>query len=128
SKSNVLPFELFDGDRNTLTWPSSSDQRIWRLFGMSLQTRNRPTLDQAGPSIQSAPVQSRVMAVFGWTYASKDGSTEMMSGSLKYVVGGASGPKMRGGFVMVVGGAMGPCGVCPKARVPTVSAAAAPLP
>ena len=42
-----------------------------------------PTFDHAGPSIQSAPVQSRVMAVFGWTYASNDGSMEMMSGSLK---------------------------------------------
>ena len=38
-KSNVLPLLLFDGCRKTLTRSSSSLQRSWRLFGMSLQTR-----------------------------------------------------------------------------------------
>ena len=49
-KSNVLPLLLFDGMRKVLTWPSSSSQRICRLFGMSLHSRYRPTPFHAGPS------------------------------------------------------------------------------
>ncbi len=35
-RSRVLPFEKFDGLRNTLTAPVSSSQRMMRSFGMSL--------------------------------------------------------------------------------------------
>src|SRR5688572_16388424 len=38
-RSRVLPFELFEGSRKTLTRPVSSCQRIMRLLGMSLHTR-----------------------------------------------------------------------------------------
>jgi hypothetical protein len=37
--SRVLPLELLDGWRKTLTRPVSSCQRIMRLLGMSLHTR-----------------------------------------------------------------------------------------
>src|SRR3989454_1639735 len=58
-KSNVLPLLLFDGERNTVTRPSSSIQRSWRLFGMSLQTRYLPSALHAGPSDHNAPVHKR---------------------------------------------------------------------
>jgi hypothetical protein len=36
TRSIVLPFAFIDGARNTLRWLSSSDRRMMRLFGMSL--------------------------------------------------------------------------------------------
>ena len=48
--------ELLEGVRNTLTRPSSSDHRIWRLLGMSLHKRYRPCELQAGPSAHNTPV------------------------------------------------------------------------
>src|SRR5207245_9856338 len=117
SKSNVLPLLLFDGVRNTLTCSSSSSHRSCRLLGMSLQSKYRPWPHQAGPSAHSAPVHRRLIAELGWMYALNSASTAMMSGSVKYVVGGAFGPKSRGGTVTVLGGLWGPCGVCaPAAR------------
>src|SRR5258708_21189911 len=77
---------------------------------MSLQSRYRPWLFQAGPSAQSAPVQSRLIDAFGWTRALNAGSIVRTSGSLKYVVGAASGPKSRGGFEMTVGADTGGVG------------------
>ncbi len=82
-QSKLLPFELLLGARNVETCPSSSSQRNWRLFGMSLQIRNRPTAFQAGPSAQSAPVQRRRIALLGTMEASKAGSTASTSGSVK---------------------------------------------
>jgi len=38
-----LPFVLLDGLRNTLTAPVSSSHFMTRLFGMSLQSRKRPS-------------------------------------------------------------------------------------
>src|SRR5258708_26090050 len=67
SKSNVLPFELFDGFLNTVTRSSSSIQRSCRLLGMSLQTRYRPCPLHAGPSAHSAPVHNRLIDVFAST-------------------------------------------------------------
>src|SRR5439155_9661127 len=50
-----------------------------------------------------------------------------MSGSVKYVVGGAFGPKSRGGIVTVLGGPGGFCGGCaPAARGHPDATAAAP--
>src|SRR6476659_8125481 len=40
-RSRVLPLALFDGLRNTLTRPVSSSQRMIRLLGMSLHSRQR---------------------------------------------------------------------------------------
>src|SRR5215212_2652613 len=127
--SNVLPLLLFDGLRNTLTRPSSSSHRNWRLLGMSLQTRYLPWLLQAGPSVHSAPVHSRLIDVFAWMSESNAGSTLRMSGSAKYVVGGASGPKSRGGLEITVGAERGvpcraPCALV--LLVVTIAAAAAP--
>src|SRR5262245_46253983 len=76
---------------------------------MSLQTRYRPSPLHAGPSAHSAPVHSRLIAEFACTRLPNAGSTLSTSGSVKYVVGGALGPKSLGGFVTVLGG---PCGVC----------------
>src|SRR5687767_7078194 len=42
-RSRVLPLELFDGLRNSLTAPVSSSHFMIRLFGMSLHKRNRPS-------------------------------------------------------------------------------------
>src|SRR5215469_3761158 len=55
-RSRVLPFELFDGLRNTLTVPVSSSHLRIRLFGMSLHNRKRPSPNQTGPSAQRQPV------------------------------------------------------------------------
>ena len=38
SRSMVLPLEFIDGWRKTLTWPSSSQYRMMRLLGMSLNS------------------------------------------------------------------------------------------
>src|SRR5438552_17684340 len=90
---------------------------------MSLQTRYRPSPDHAGPSHHNPPVHSRVIAEFAWMYLPNSGSTVTMSGSVKYVVGGALGLKSRGGIVTVLGG----CGVCaPAARGHPDATAAAP--
>jgi hypothetical protein len=78
------------------------------LFGMSLQTRKRPTPFHAGPSDQSAPVHKRWIGALGWRSASNAGSTVRTSGSVKYVVGAPPGPKSRGGCVIVLGGPAGP--------------------
>src|SRR5688572_33421095 len=49
------------------------------------------------------------------------------SGSVKYVVGGASGPKSRGGFDITVGGEAGVgCCPCATAALVVTRAAAAP--
>ena len=40
-RSQVLPLALFEGLRNTLTRPVSSSQRMMRLLGMSLHSRQR---------------------------------------------------------------------------------------
>src|ERR1041384_8370332 len=51
-----------------------------------------------------------------------------MSGSVKYVVGGALGPKSRGGLVTVLGGATGPLGgACAMAMRGTLAAATTPM-
>src|SRR5436190_17495453 len=42
-RSRVWPLELLDGLRNTPTPPVSSSHRMMRLFGMSLQSRYRPS-------------------------------------------------------------------------------------
>src|SRR5207237_6745511 len=97
---------------------------------MSLQSRNRPWLFHAGPSAQSAPVQRRLIDVFGCTSALNAGSIVSTSGSLKYVVGGASGPKSRGGLEITVGATAGaPWRTCAATdRVATSAApAAAPI-
>ena len=60
-------------------------------------------MHHAGPSAHNAPVQRRLIGVFGCTSALNAGSIVSTSGSLKYVVGGASGPKSRGGLEMTVG-------------------------
>src|SRR5258708_5334213 len=91
---------------------------------MSLQSRYRPWLFQAGPSAQSAPVQSRLIDAFGWTSALNAGSIVRTSGSLKYVVGAAPGPKSRGGFETTVGADAG--GICRDCAVIDARATAAP--
>src|SRR5580704_9952193 len=55
-RSRVLPFELFDGLRNTLTAPVSSSHLRMRLLGMSLHNRKRPSPNHTGPSLQRQPV------------------------------------------------------------------------
>src|SRR4029450_8911526 len=57
-RSRVLPVELFDGLRNTLTAPVSSSQRMIRLLGMSLHSRYRPSPNQTGPSDHRQPSAS----------------------------------------------------------------------
>src|SRR2546425_7197189 len=42
-RSRVLPLAKFDGLRNTLATPVSSSHLMMRLFGMSLQSRYRPS-------------------------------------------------------------------------------------
>ena len=121
----MLPLLLLDGWRNTVTRPSSSSQRSWRLFGMSLQTRYRPWLDQAGPSAHRAPVHKRWIGALGWRSPLNTGSTVRTSGSVKYVVGAPPGPKSRGGAVTVLGGATGPLDG-PWARVVPGAAATTP--
>src|SRR5438045_2239222 len=51
-RSRVLPLALLEGLRNTLTAPVSSSQRIMRLFGMSLHSRQRASPIHTGPSFQ----------------------------------------------------------------------------
>ena len=58
-RSRVLPLALFDGLRNTLTAPVSSSQRMMRLLGMSLHSRQRASPNHTGPSPQRMPVASR---------------------------------------------------------------------
>jgi hypothetical protein len=47
---------LLDGWRYTLVRPVTSSQRKMRLFGISLQSRQRASPNQTGPSLQRAPV------------------------------------------------------------------------
>src|SRR5437016_2452318 len=54
-RSRVLPLALFDGLRKTLTAPVSSSHFIIRLFGMSLQIRQRISPNHTGPSPQRVP-------------------------------------------------------------------------
>ena len=89
---------LFDGDRNTETCPFSSSQRSWRLFGMSLHTRNRPWLHHAGPSDHMAPVQRRWMAVLLTRSGIERRVVVMMSGS-GYPTGGAPGSVIPHGLM-----------------------------
>src|SRR6476660_373982 len=64
-RSRVLPFALFDGERNTLTSHVASSHFIRRLLGMSLKSRYRPSPNQTGPSHQRIPVASRsTLALF----------------------------------------------------------------
>src|SRR6185437_6197865 len=55
-RSRVLPLELFDGLRNTLTAPVSSSHLRMRSLGMSLHNRKRPSPNHTGPSLQRHPV------------------------------------------------------------------------
>src|ERR1700704_6365736 len=54
-RSRVLPLALFEGLRNTLTAPVSSSHFMILLFGMSLQSRYRPSPIHTGPSHQRIP-------------------------------------------------------------------------
>src|SRR5437870_8693440 len=70
--SRVCPFEYPDSVWYALTWPSSSDQRSVRWFGMSLQIRQPQSPIQTGPSHQSArslpmPCQMRCSVALPWT-------------------------------------------------------------
>src|SRR5262245_58964163 len=58
-RSRVLPLAKLDGLRKTLVRPVSSSQRMIRLFGMSLHSRERPSPNHTGPSLQRNPVASR---------------------------------------------------------------------
>src|SRR5205814_1763773 len=58
-RSRVLPLELLDGLRKTLTVPVSSSQRSIRSLGMSLHTKVRASPSHTGPSAQRQPVKSR---------------------------------------------------------------------
>src|SRR4051794_29711028 len=80
-RSRALPFELFDGLRNTLTFAVSSSHFRMRLFGMSLQSRYRPSPNQTGPSAQRHP--SAIFSTFASVtlYLLKLGSTDFTSGS-----------------------------------------------
>src|SRR5437868_13289008 len=110
-KSQILPLLLPDGWRNTLTCPSSSSQRNWRLFGMSLKIRKFPTAFQAGPSAHrmglplTSPCHKRWMVVLPWMSPPNAGSIVSTSGSWKYTDGAV---KSRGGLVVDVGGVAGP--------------------
>src|SRR6266540_5183519 len=96
---------------------------------MSLQTRYRPWLLQAGPSDHIAPVHRRWIGVFPWRRPLKLGSIVRTSGSAKYTFGAALGPKSRGGVVTVVKGAAGPIGgACARAVPAATSTAPAPMP
>src|SRR4051795_4736835 len=65
----------------------------------------------------------RLMDVFACTSPLNAGSTVRTSGSEKYVVGGASGPKSRGGFEITVGADNGfPAAFCADARGATNAA------
>src|SRR5215467_3606228 len=55
-RSRVSPFELFEGWRYALVRPVASSQRRIRLLGISLQSRERTSPNQTGPSLQRAPV------------------------------------------------------------------------
>src|SRR5215831_17347478 len=63
SRSIVLPFEFIDGWRKTLRWPSSSQYRMIRLLGMSLNSTYRPAGKYTGPSAQRMPVAMRSTAI-----------------------------------------------------------------
>src|SRR3954462_12891169 len=54
-RSRVLPLELLDGLRKTLTAPVSSSHFMMRLFGTSLHSRYRPSPNQTGPSYHRPP-------------------------------------------------------------------------
>jgi hypothetical protein len=67
--------------------------------------------------------------VFGCTSALNAGSIVSTSGSLKYVVGAASGPKSRGGVEMTVGADCGvPWRACAAIDFGATSAAPAAAP
>ena len=80
-RSRVLPFALFEGLRNRLMAPVSSSHFIIRLFGMSLQSRNRPSPNQTGPSHQRKPVPSLSTLARGSRYRAKLGSRIRTRGS-----------------------------------------------
>src|SRR6185295_11356996 len=80
-RSRVLPFELFDGLRNTLTAPVSSSHFMRRLLGMSLHKRKRPSPNQTGPSLQRMPVAILSTFASGSRYLAKLGSMILTAGS-----------------------------------------------
>src|SRR5215475_16202772 len=81
-RSRVLPFELLEGLRNTLTAPVSSSHLRMRLFGISLHSRKRPSPNHTGPSLQRQPVKRRsTEALNGGRMRSKRGSTVTIAGS-----------------------------------------------
>src|SRR5215468_9961524 len=80
-RSRVLPLVLLDGLRKTLTAPVSSSHRMTRLFGISLQSRKRPSPNHTGPSAHRKPVASRSTAASGSRYGAKLGSSTWTAGS-----------------------------------------------
>src|SRR6267378_6674805 len=80
-RSRVLPLVLFDGLRKMLTTPVSSSHFITRLFGMSLQSRKRPSPNHTGPSDHRKPVASRSTAARLSRYFAKLGSSPCTAGS-----------------------------------------------
>src|SRR5262249_53772556 len=55
-RSRASPLELLDGCRETVVRPVISSHRMMRLFGTSLQRRQRASPNQTGPSLQRVPV------------------------------------------------------------------------
>ena len=71
--STVFPFAFCDGWRKTDTDESVSSNRSSLSFGMSDQTRYLPAANQAGPSHQRPPVQSRSTCAFAMTRLANSG-------------------------------------------------------
>src|SRR5439155_1957142 len=80
-RSRVLPLELFDGFRKTLTAPVSSSHFMMRLFGMSLHSRLRASPNQTGPSLQRMPEAILSTLASGRRYLAKLGSIILTAGS-----------------------------------------------
>src|SRR3989442_608696 len=80
-RSRVLPLVLFDGLRKTLTAPVSSSHFMTRLFGISLQSRKRPSPNHTGPSAHRKPVARRSTAASASRYGAKLGSRTWTAGS-----------------------------------------------
>src|SRR5687768_10284519 len=105
-RSRVLPLELFDGLRKTVTAPVSSSHFMMRLFGMSLHSRYRPSPNHTGPSLQRQP-----SAIF--SILAKPSLYLLNAGSMARTSG--SGYRWLG------------CHCCPIARDATRVAVAAPV-
>src|SRR5580704_575710 len=67
-RSRVLPLALLLGLRKLLTVPVSSSHFRIRLLGMSLHSTQRESPNQAGPSDQRQPVNSRSTEASGRRY------------------------------------------------------------